>query len=917
MDAEYDPAYSCLDIKDVCENSKECVKDGLFIAHKGEKTDGIYAVKEALDKGCAAVVTEKRINISKANIVCKSTRCAAGRIFSNFCNSPYSGMTLCAVTGTAGKTTVCHILYHIFSKIYGKEKCMLIATGENRTGNKVYPSDMTTPDLKTVYTLMQKAKTEGVEYGFIEASSHALSYRKLDQLNFKLGLINNISRDHLDYHKTMEEYLKAKLHIRDISRNVLVNKDDPALKDLPFKGFSLCKGEYLGKAPAWKNRISFTLSGAEAKIPLYGKFNLYNTLAALSAADMLGIAPCEACPTLESFTPPPGRFDVISIDRQRKIIIDFAHTPKELKEAIIAAREITDGRVITLFGCGGNRDRGKRPVMGKVAAEYSDLVYITSDNSRGESTVDIIEEIISEIKNKTNYKCVPVRKEAVHIALDEASEGDTVLLAGKGHENYEITKGVKIPYSDRETAEEYLMEKTGFITTKQAAKMCNGTFDGEDRIITGYQTDSRRIKEGDLFIAFKGENADGHDFIESALEKGAAAALSEREMPGKNCIVVDNTLDALHRLAKAYIEPIRPKICAVTGSVGKTTTKEFVHAALSCNFKAQKTEGNLNSTIGLPITLLSVSPDSEYLVCEMGMSALGEIEKMSLTAQPDIAVITNIGTSHLEMLGSRENILKAKMEILSGMKEGGCLILNGDDRYLSEAKIPQGIAKITYGTFPENDYTAENIKFGDGAEFDIRKKDGTLIKGVTIPALGMHNVYNATAAYAVAEYAGAGEAEIRKGLMTFVPAGMRQRIYDVDGVTVICDCYNASPESMKASFSVLQAEKEKKGGRAIAVLGQMRELGAMSEALHRATGEALAASGADALFASGEESYAIAEGAETMGMKNVIRLPDMMSDGEKASRLAAFVNKGDTVLFKASRAVMLENICTAFEELIK
>ncbi|MDD6800910.1 MAG: UDP-N-acetylmuramoyl-tripeptide--D-alanyl-D-alanine ligase [Firmicutes bacterium] len=454
----------------------------------------------------------------------------------------------------------------------------------------------------------------------------------------------------------------------------------------------------------------------------------------------------------------------------------------------------------------------------------------------------------------------------------------------------------------------------GGIPIAEAADACGGKLFAESqRTIKGISIDSRRITEDDLFVAVKGEHFDGHNFISEALGAGAAAVLCERipENIRGNFIVCGSTVAALGKLAAAYKESIDPFTVGVTGSVGKTTVKQFIYSVLSSKFFTCKTEGNQNNQLGLPISLLSLTEKHKAAVFELAMSGKGEIEYLSKLARPDVAVITCIGTSHIEYLGSRENIRDAKMEIVKGLKPGGKLILNGDEPLLScvEGAIYVSLYSET------SQYRAYNIRFdGKYTVFDLKTPFG-IQKDIQITARGEHIVYDAALAYAVGAAAGIADPEIRSGLLSYEPAGMRQLIRVRNGITEICDCYNAAPESMKASLRVLCDSARRNGGRAVAVLGDMRELGDYSVKLHEEVGETAAKLGVDMLFTFGKEASSIADGAEKSGMSAgaVYRCPDLSCVRAIASAVAAALKSGDTVLFKASRAVEMERVTDFIE----
>ncbi len=447
----------------------------------------------------------------------------------------------------------------------------------------------------------------------------------------------------------------------------------------------------------------------------------------------------------------------------------------------------------------------------------------------------------------------------------------------------------------------------GGLTAADVAEMTGGTVVNPDgRKIMHITTDSRDVPKNALFVAIRGDRFDGNNYVEPAFEKGAVCALAERvpENAAGCVVLVEDTRIALGRLAKAYKEKISPLTVAVTGSVGKTTTKEFIYAVLSEKYSTLKTCGNYNNEIGLPMTLLGLSPENDAVVLEMGMSAGGEIAYLSKIAVPKIAVITNIGTSHIGMLGSREAIRDAKLEIRQGFAQDGILILNGDEPLLA------GIEGAVYVALENKnaDCRIENIVEGEnGTAFDLLvRKDR--YESITIPTIGEHNVLNAAYAWEVGMVAGLGEFEIRRGLMKFRNPGMRQNIYNGNGRTILDDCYNASPESMVASLKVLGSMARRKGCRSVAVLGDMRELGSYSLEAHRRVGAAVAAYDIDTLITFGEYAAEIAAQAVRFGMnsENVYVFRDI-SDADALGRaLVKITRPSDVVLFKASRALALE-----------
>lgn len=423
---------------------------------------------------------------------------------------------------------------------------------------------------------------------------------------------------------------------------------------------------------------------------------------------------------------------------------------------------------------------------------------------------------------------------------------------------------------------------------------------GEAGFVSSVCTDTRKLEPGCLFFALKGVNFDGHDFIGKAFELGAGAAVAEKSAGfGDREILVPDTAAALLRLAGWYRRRFDLPVAAVTGSVGKTTTKDMLSDILSRKYKTLKNEGNQNNEIGLPMTVFNLDSTYEAAVFEMGMSARGEIGRLSGTAAPSLAVITNIGVSHIETLGSKDNILAAKLEVMDGMSEGSALIVNLDDELLAAAACG-GMKKIGFALKnPLAQYRAAAVeKTQTGVGFTAVHPGGET--PVSLPVHGLHNVYNALAAFAAGCEAGVEPALAAKALGCFSPTGMRQKMKTAGGVTYIEDCYNAGPDSQRAALLTLAGIQAK---RKIAVLGDMLELGAIADREHKALGVFAAAQGIDILLTFGPLSEYTAAAARSAGVKQVFSFD---TKTRLASALAGLLEPGDAVLFKASRGMKLE-----------
>lgn len=440
-------------------------------------------------------------------------------------------------------------------------------------------------------------------------------------------------------------------------------------------------------------------------------------------------------------------------------------------------------------------------------------------------------------------------------------------------------------------------------STEEIAKATGGVASGHAEV-TSVVIDNREARPGSLFIAIKGERLDGHKFIASAVEAGATAVLCHKDVEcNVPTIKVADTTQAFLDLARSYRLEYDIPVVALTGSVGKTTTKEMIWCVLNAKFHAHKTYKNWNNEIGLPKVLLQLEPEHTALVAELGMNHKGEISRLSKTVLPDIGVITNVGVSHIENLGSREGILAAKLEILDGMKPGSPLILNKDNDLLSTVTLDDHPLRWFAIHDETADVRAEHIEYlDDVTTFTVVTKDETC--EVKLPTTGEHNVYDALAAIAVGLELGITLEAASAALQKYRPAGMRENVVEKGGVTVIEDCYNASPDSMKAMVETLTL-KGAPGRRKIAVIGDMLELGEYSEEAHGLAGQYMAEAGIDLLITYGPMSRYAAQSAREHGL---LRVFDFQDKNDLIRKLNGMLKPGDVVAVKGSRGMQMEEI---------
>lgn len=453
------------------------------------------------------------------------------------------------------------------------------------------------------------------------------------------------------------------------------------------------------------------------------------------------------------------------------------------------------------------------------------------------------------------------------------------------------------------------------MTLENITKACNGEYFGDEALksekITGVEKDSRFIEEGFLYIPFVGARVDGHDFIPQVFGKGALCTLSEKELPDVQgpYIKVASTGQALKDIAEFYREQLDCQIIGITGSVGKTSTKEIIASVLEEKFDVLKTEGNYNNEIGMPLTILKIRDHHEIAVIEMGISDFEEMHRLAKVSKPDVCVITNIGTCHLENLGDRDGVFKAKTEMFDYAKDHCFVVLNGDDDKLIHVKEVNGSTPLFFGIDTEQKvYIEEYEQMGvKGTKAKIKYFDRSFDTMIPIP--GYHMLYNAMAATCIGVHFDMTLDEIDAGIRKLKAIGGRNHIFDAGGMTIIDDCYNANPMSMKASLEVLsQAE-----GRKVAILGDMFELGANEEKLHGTVGKAAVELGIDCVICIGKLAKNIADAAR-MGKSEVYYF-EQKEDFEE--HLFEYIKTGDTVLIKASNGMKFKTLVHKVEQIEK
>ncbi len=951
------------EVSSVCYAADRCEPGSLFVAIPGLVHDGHDFIRQAVERGARFIVYQKDVHLPEgiAGIKVPDSRRALGELARNYFGDPSSRLTLVGITGTSGKTTVSYLLEAIL-KAAGFRTGVL-GTVNYRYNDNIVPAPNTTPESYELQKILSEMVRSGVTHVITEVSSHALDLKRVDDCDFDLGIFTNLSPEHLDYHRDMEDYFRAKKRFfteiltrgkKTTTPRMVINADDSwgqrLLGDVSAPALSYGIEKNDGVTAEHKE---ITLDGIRAEINLgknripivsglIGQFNLSNILAAAAAASILGVEAPVIARGILNLSGVPGRLQRIDSVAGIHVFVDYAHKPDALKQVLTNLDHLKQKRLLTVFGCGGNRDRAKRPLMGETATRYSDLTIITSDNPRLEEPMAIIGEIVAGI-NRQKIKEVPPdhlqftkdvhvyavmadRKSAIIAAIGLAQTGDIVLIAGKGHEDYQILGTKKISFDDRIVAMEALKSRdrglsegtspefsVAQILAATGGRLIAGS---GQKMIYGVSTDSRRIERGNLFIALSGENFDGHAFVQKAVEDGAAGVIVSDA--GKinvgaiadetNVIEVADTLRALGDLARTYRQRFSVPVIGLTGSSGKTSTKEMLAGILTQEKKVLKTEGNLNNLIGLPQTILRITNRDEIVILEMGTNTRGEIKRLTQIAVPDIGLITNVGPAHLAGFGTVDAVREEKGDLFLNMNPAGIAVVNLDDEAVRKTADQWSGRRVTYSMSAAADVGVIDIRKNGarGMSFSL------LICGqahkVDMKIAGIHNVYNALAAAAAALACGISPDSIRRGLAVFAAVGGRMEIIKLqNGAYIINDAYNANPASVREALLTLKDLKN--SHNAFVFLGDMLELGDAAPEMHRRVGMLLATIGVTAVFLQGDFAEATATGAREGGLGDG-QIIFLQGDEDAVAQLKKQLRKGDWILVKGSRRMKMDRFVT-------
>ena len=846
-------------ISGLATNSQEIKKNFIFFAIKGNKVNGEKFIGEAIKKGAVVIVCSKTCKIKNKKIIVikkDNVRLFLAEIASKFYNK--KPKNIIAVTGTNGKTSVADLFFQI-CKINNIPAASIGTLGV-KYNNKTIKTNLTSPNTILIHKYLNFLKKKKIENVILEASSHGLDQYRLHHINFKSAIFTNLSQDHLDYHKNMKSYLNSKLILfkEILKKNSLIISD----KDIqPFK-----KLKQIAKKRSLK-LYDIKIESKKIKeiiLPKLADYKIKNLSMAIKALYSCGLKENLIFKSIKKIKDVSGRLELVrTLPNKSKVFVDYAHTPDALEKTLKSLKNEYSNNITLVFGCGGDRDKKKRPLMSRIAEKNCKKIYVTDDNPRNENPKLIRNEVSKKISKNKLYN-IGDRTTAIKKALQTSGPQEIIIIAGKGHEAKQIYKN-KIKYIlDKNIVRKIKIPKKS-LSRKQLNIIQNQSFlrsilnKKHNLKFEGLSIDTRTIKKDNLFLAIKGKNNNGSNFVNTAIKKAAGCIVpfSSIKKHRKNIIQVKNPITFLNKFAELKREHTLAKIISITGSAGKTSLKELLKNLLTTVGSTYASPKSFNNHLGVPLSLSNLSTKNKFGILEVGMSNSGEIRKLSKLIKPHIGVITNIGEAHIENFKSINEIAKAKSEIIENVLSGGTMILNRDDPFydfLSRKAKSFNLKIISYGKHDSSDIHVKKIIKRDNNSSKIFIVKNNQTTEFEIKDL---NIYNVLASIAILDDLKIDFKSLKSKFKNYEPTEGRGKKHFIlrynKKFKLIDESYNANPLSVKNAINKLTSIKKKKSKKLL-VLGDMLELGSRSKKYHEELSKVINNSDIDKVLIKGKKT---------------------------------------------------------------
>jgi len=854
------PAYKSIRFNNIRFNSKDCKKNDIFFSIQGNKLNGNNYIKDAIRNGSKIIISNldfEGFNKEKILFVKnKNPRKALAEAASNFYKK--KPKNIIAITGTNGKTSIANFFYQILS--LSKKKAAAIGTLGVLSKRIKFKTDNTTIDPLKIHQVLQKLKGLKIDNVIIEASSHGLKQHRLDGINLKTALFTNLTRDHLDYHKTFKDYLNSKLILFD---KLLLKKgniifENGISQEKEFKKISKKKRLKIHKIGSEnsfinlkkiqkindKKRINFSLLKKDYSFNshLIGSIQIKNLLFAVLAAYLSGIKIENILRNISKIKPINGRLEQIGkLKNKSRVILDYAHTPDALKIVISNIKEDYPlSKISLVFGCGGNRDKSKRPLMGGIANKYCDKIYLTDDNPRFENPKVIRDQIKRKIKKK-KYIEIPSRANAISKAVNELNSGDILIVAGKGHENYQEYKK-KTFFSDKLEIVKAIRKKNNLLSDSLKTNILTETFRNKilnkKILINSVSLNSKEVKKNSVFFGVKGRKYDGNKFGIEAIRNNAILAITNKKSKNSRNIFSENPFEKLNKFSSVYRKSLDSNNIAITGSAGKTSVKDMTGFCLNKLDKTYYSKKSFNNKYGVPLSIINSPQLTKFSVLEVGMDKKGEIDTLTKLIRPNLGLITNISYAHIKNFKSLDEIAKAKGEIINNIFPSGAMIINKDDRYCNYFISKAKTRNLDIISFSKKNKYADVVYLGERknkSEFLCKFLIKGKIKFFIIPNHLIDFKENILSTLSIITYYFNIDALPINLFLNFKISQSRGSVIKhkigKKNLTIIDESYNSNPLSFK--FALERFDKSYKDSKKKFILiGNMLELGKFSTKLH-------------------------------------------------------------------------------------
>jgi len=922
-----------INIEGLSLDSRRIKKNYLFFATKGTKYNGEDYILSAAKKGAGAIVCNVNCKIKNIKIPIIKVK-NIKKTITESCEAFYQTKpkNIIAITGTNGKSSVAEFYHQIL--FAQKVPVASIGTLGIKINSKVTRTNLTTLDIISLHRELTKIKMLGVDNVILEASSHGIDQGRLNGLNFKIAIFTNFSQDHLDYHKSMKNYLNTKLTLfsKLLKRNNYIITDNEIPEHLKLK--KIAKKKDLNLQTIGKKNSTIQLKAIkpngnfqivtfvynskiyEVKVPLIGLFQVKNLFMSILAAKLSGLNIKQILHATKNINEVNGRLQLIrTIPNKTKIFIDYAHTPDALETTLKSLKTHYAIKPDVVFGCGGERDKKKRSKMANICEKHAERIYVTDDNPRNENPKLIRQMIISGFRKKITIVEIPSRTKAIKTAIINSKPNSIILIAGKGHETTQTYSNKIINISDKKIVTNIKIKKLKF-EKKNYNKIFNSTIikkiaKKNKLIFEGVSINSKEIKKNNLFIAIKGKNHDGHNFVKEALKKKANYCVVQKNINKSNkkkLIRCSSTNSFLNKLAILKRSNTKSKVVAITGSSGKTTLKTLLGETLSKHGKTYFSPKSYNNHIGVPLSLCNLENDHKYSVFEVGMSHAGEIRKLSNLIQPNIAIITNIGEAHIENFDNLNSIAKAKSEIIENISSDGYLILNGDDKYFNYFSKLARKRKINILSFGKSSKSSAKLVKKKVHKNYIDLHFRVLNKNIFLKVKNINSliIYNILFILLTLHVLDLDLTKIIDSSNHFKLVEGRGKVHLISRYKkkfkFIDESYNANPSSVKNAinnFSNIKRKHEKK----FLLLGDMLELGKKSDNYHKNLAHFINHSDIDKLFVYGKNAFKTYQKTYKVKQGNILQ---NLNDFDEI--FSNIINKDDYLMIKGSNATGLNKL---------